>query len=275
MEHLLLKAATTATDQGTFEAVISTATPDREGDIVEPSAIADALAKWAALDKLVPLAWFHTDQVIGHIDAKSVRVEGDEVLANGWIDQNTTRGGEAWRLVKSGTLSFSYGYLLPQGGATKRADGQRGRHIKTLDIFEISVVPVLPANNDTRVLSFKALAQDGVTEDHVKAALDGEGSELTQEVKERLAAMAQQILDNTTTKSVDVTDKEPKSARSVDPLRKQARDLAREVLRGGVDPQPPTKASEEPKPEPEMDPVALRKYSRDLMVQVLSGREVT
>ena len=47
MEHLLLKAATTATDEGIFEAVISTATIDRELDIVEPQAMVDALQKWA------------------------------------------------------------------------------------------------------------------------------------------------------------------------------------------------------------------------------------
>jgi hypothetical protein len=45
MEHLLLKAATTATDEGTFEAVISTASVDRDGDIVEPTAIAKALSQ--------------------------------------------------------------------------------------------------------------------------------------------------------------------------------------------------------------------------------------
>jgi hypothetical protein len=33
MEHLLLKAAVTVTDQGVFEAVISTGNVDRENDI--------------------------------------------------------------------------------------------------------------------------------------------------------------------------------------------------------------------------------------------------
>lgn len=163
MEHLLLKAATTATtDQGEFEAVISTASIDRDGDIVEPRAIVTALAKWVPLGKMVPLAYSHRDPatgqavVIGHIDPASARVNGKEVIAKGWVDQSTERGAETWRLVKSGTLSFSYGYLVPDGGATKRVGKKTGYHITEIDLYEISVVPVGPANNDTRVLSFKS-----------------------------------------------------------------------------------------------------------------------
>jgi HK97 family phage prohead protease len=159
VQHLLLKAATTATDQGTFTAVISTATIDRDGDIVEPSAMVNALAKWASLGKLVPLAWNHTDEVIGHIDPATATVENSEVVAKGWIDQSTDRGQEAWRLVKSGTFSFSFGYLIPKGGASKLAGGRF--RINQLDVFEISGVPIAPANNDTRVLSWKAMGGGG------------------------------------------------------------------------------------------------------------------
>jgi HK97 family phage prohead protease len=155
MEHLLLKAATTATDQGTFTAVISTASVDRDRDIIEPSAMVASLAKWAALGKLVPLAWNHTDEVIGHIDPASAEIVDDEVVAKGWVDQSIPRGDEAWRLVKSGTLSFSFGFLFdPNKDVTKLANGRY--RVKNLDVFEISVVPVGPANNDTRVLNWKS-----------------------------------------------------------------------------------------------------------------------
>ncbi len=162
MEHVLLKAATTATDQGVFEAVISTATPDREKDIVEPTAMLDALTKWAAIGKLMPLAYSHRDPktghsvVVGHIDPASARIENDEVIAKGFVDQSTERGQETWRLIKSGTLSFSFGYLIPDGGAKKLSGG--GLRIHAIDLYEVSVVPVGPANNDTRVLSYKAMS---------------------------------------------------------------------------------------------------------------------
>lgn len=166
MERTLLKAVTTATDEGTFEAVISTASVDRDGDIVEPSGLVTALKKWATVGKLVPLAWSHattTDAagkvhyvIVGHIDPASARVVGREVVAKGWIDRDAQHGKEAWRLVKSGTLSFSYGYLVPEGGATKRQGVPRGDHITELDVFEISIVPIGPANNETRVIGWKA-----------------------------------------------------------------------------------------------------------------------
>ena len=48
---------------------------------------------------------------------------------------------------------------------------------------------------------------------------------------------------------------------------------ALDVLTGGA--QPPAVAKEQPKPMPEMDPEDLRKRSRDLMLTVLTGIEVT
>lgn len=254
MEHLLLKAATTAaTDQGTFEAVISTPSVDRDKDIVEPSAMVNALTKWANLGKLVPLAWAHTDEVVGHVDASTVRVANGEVIVKGWVDQSIPRGEEAWRLVKSGTLSFSFGFLIPAGGATKRPGGRF--HIKELDVFEISVVPVAPANNDTRVLSFKGL----------------EASELSDSVKEWLTKEVERIVDErsaTQDPEAGRTDNE-----SVDPLRKYAQNVALDVRSGGLSTKPPRieQAPEPAKPEPDLDPDELRKRSRDLMLQVLSG----
>ena len=56
--------------------------------------------------------------------------------------------------ARSYTLGFSFGYLIPDGGSVKRADGVREIH--RLDVFEVSAAPA-PMNNGTRVLSTKAL----------------------------------------------------------------------------------------------------------------------
>jgi hypothetical protein len=73
MEHLLLKAATTATtDQGEFEAVISTASIDRDGDIVEPLAIVKSFAKWVPLGKMMPLAYSHRDPATGRLSLSAI-----------------------------------------------------------------------------------------------------------------------------------------------------------------------------------------------------------
>ena len=166
MEHLLLKAvATTTTDLGEFEAVISTSAIDRELDVVEPAAMVDALRAWTATNKVVPLHWNHSSQpedIVGHVDPTSVKAVGAEVHAAGHVDLDTARGRQVWRLMKAGSVGFSFGYLIPEGGAKARPGG--GRRITQLDVFEITVTPS-PMNADTRVLATKALDEY----DHIRS----------------------------------------------------------------------------------------------------------
>jgi hypothetical protein len=55
MERLTFKAVmTTTTDQGIFEAVISSEAVDREQDIVVAAAMVDALRAWAGTNKKGP-----------------------------------------------------------------------------------------------------------------------------------------------------------------------------------------------------------------------------
>ena len=154
MERMIMKAVATATDQGVFEAVISTESVDREKDIVSADAMVVALHKW---NRPIPLAWNHglkAEDIFGHVDPQSARNTGGEVAVTGQVDLSSATGGEAWRSFKSRTVGFSFGYLIPTGGSSKRAGG--GRTITALDIFEITATPA-PMNNDTRVLSTKAM----------------------------------------------------------------------------------------------------------------------
>lgn len=154
-EMVLAKAkVTTATEAGTFSAIISTVRPDREGDVVLPEAVVDALQAWGT--KSIPLAWQHRaedpDEIVGHIVRGSVKAIDGEVQASGWVDRDTPpRGKQVWRLVKSNTLGFSYGYLILD--AVKRADGNR--EIRKIDVFEISATPT-PMSAETRVLDWRA-----------------------------------------------------------------------------------------------------------------------
>jgi HK97 family phage prohead protease len=155
MEHLLLKAVATTTDQGIFEAVISSEAVDREQDIVVAAAMVDALRAWAGTNKNVPLHWNHSSEpedIVGHVDPFTVREVDGEVVAGGWVDRDIDRGREVWRLMKSGTLGFSFGYIIT--ASTERNGG--GREITGLDVYEITATTA-PMNNGTRVLSTKAL----------------------------------------------------------------------------------------------------------------------
>jgi hypothetical protein len=137
---------------------------------------------------------------------------------------------------------------VPDGGATKRRGKKSRHHITELDLFEISVVPIAPANNDTRVLSFKSLdtaAEEGL---RVLASSEVEAGGLTT-IAEQMARLLREVADSVekklsqdtiTKETADVTDKEP-TARSVDPLRKQAESTALEFASGGLSLQRPPK----------------------------------
>lgn len=158
MEHLTLKAVTTTTDQGLFEAVISTETSDREKDIVSAQGMVDALQKW---NRPLPLAWNHNteaESIFGAIDPKSARVVDSEVVVAGQVDMESKVGKEAWRTFKSRTVGFSFGYLVLQARNIKGG----GRNITELDVFEVTATPT-PMNNDTRVLFTKAVDDSKVT----------------------------------------------------------------------------------------------------------------
>lgn len=265
MEHLLFKATATAVDadQGTFEAVISTASIDREGDIVDPQAVVDALHKWVPLSKMVPLSWGHSlaaEDIIGHIDPGTAEAVGDEVRVKGWVDQSIDRGREAWRLVKSGTLGFSYGYLTLKSAARR----PKGRHISELDIFEITATPA-PMNGDTRVLSFKSVQEDAL-------ALQARILELDETSRLQLQETMKAVLGIKPEQDAGA-GKEP-TARSVTPPVDTALKMALDVLTEGSTP-PKVVTKETPKQGPEFTPDELRKQSRDLMLQVLTGTEVT
>jgi HK97 family phage prohead protease len=284
MEHLTLKAATAVqTDEGTFSAVISTVAVDRHKDIVDPDGLVRALHKWVSVGKNIPLAWHHStrpEDIIGHIDPSSARNDGGKVVVEGWIDQGVDPAGKhAWRLVKSGTLGFSYGYI-PLDQKPRKGGGF---HIKEADVFEVTATPI-PANHETQVVGWKSLEElkseadrvaleveqtaipDTLPEVEVIPPQEQEESEL-QKVKAELAEI-RQALEDLKQKQADETDKATQS-RSVDPLRQQADAVALEVATGAVS-LPPTKQVT-PSPVPELSLGDLRKKMRDEMLGVLSG----
>jgi hypothetical protein len=90
--HLLLKARTLVdTDQGDFEAVISSEWTDREMDVVLAPAMVTALNAWTKVNKLIPLLWSDRpapEDVVGHIEPESAKAVNGQVVVSGWIDQS-------------------------------------------------------------------------------------------------------------------------------------------------------------------------------------------
>lgn len=154
-EYKSMTASSVVVDEGIFSAIISTSDVDLQRDVVRPEAILDALGRWATVDRDLPLHWAHSaapEDIVGAVDPSTARKRGNQVVVDGWVDQSTPRGREIWRLIKSGTVGFSYGFSIQ--GAGKRDDGVR--EIAGLHLFEVSVTPA-PANPGTGVVSWKSL----------------------------------------------------------------------------------------------------------------------
>lgn len=253
MEHVLLKATTVAADLGEFEAVISTEAVDREKDIVSADAMVTALHKW---NRPIPLSWNHglkAEDIFGHVDPQSARNAAGEVVIQGKVDTESKMGGEAWRSFKNRTVGFSFGYLIPDGGSTKRKGG--GRQITALDIFEVTATPA-PMNNETRVLATKAVVQDLEQQLH-------ETRTLLAEIREQLENMQQ--------KTADVTDKEPEEVRSVDPLRSKADATTLDVLSGGESLRKPPRHKPKQPATPRLSVAELRAQTHQVTLDVLTG----
>jgi HK97 family phage prohead protease len=241
MEHLLLKATTTAaTDEGIFEAVISSSTVDRERDIVSAAGMVTALQKWTATGKKIPLAWNHSGDAakqIGYIDPASARAVGDEVWAKGWIDRSTPVGTDAWRLVKMGVLGFSFGYLTLK--ASPRRGG--GKNLEEFDVFEITATPT-PMNNDTRVVSWKSLPDTADQWDQAVAVEREAEADRLPDVPEPPPEPPPVALP---------PPPEPPDAKA---QRRKATQFEREIQERHLPPVPAAVAESGPEPEPEPEP---------------------
>ena len=155
--------ATTTTDAGEFVALAATYSVDRAGDRIVPGAFAKSIGRWQASGKSVPLHWNHQgepEDIIGTVDPGSMEETELGLKVSGRLDLDASeKAREAWRAMKTGSMSLSFGYMVV---AEKQADDANELH--ELDLFEISVVPG-PANADTRFLSLKSMSDDQLREE--------------------------------------------------------------------------------------------------------------
>lgn len=155
--------ATTTTDAGEFVALAATYSLDRAGDRIVPGAFAKSIERWQASGKSVPLHWNHQgepEDIIGAIDPATMEETELGLKVSGRLDLDASeKAREAWRAMKTGSMSLSFGYMVV---SEKQADDANELH--ELDLFEISVVPG-PANADTRFLSLKSMSDDQLREE--------------------------------------------------------------------------------------------------------------
>jgi uncharacterized protein len=159
--HKTIKAAArVGTDLGEFSALAAAWSRDRDGDQIVRGAFASSIERWQASGKRVPLHYNHSanpKHIIGWVDPASMREIREGLFVRGKLDLDCSETArDVWRLVKSNTISLSFGYLVTD--AFKRTDGIQ--ELRELDLFEVSLTPA-PANPDTRILSFKSTDPPG------------------------------------------------------------------------------------------------------------------
>ena len=146
MDHLFLETKIAADDAGAISGIAwKFATPDRIGDMIEPGAF-----KSAALP--IPMLFGHDmGDPIGTWDTATEKSDGLHVTGKLLI-ADVARAREVHALVKAGAVKgISIGFITRK--AATRPDG--GRTIKSLELFEVSLVTV-PMHPGARVTSAKS-----------------------------------------------------------------------------------------------------------------------
>jgi HK97 family phage prohead protease len=141
---------------GSFTALVSTYEPDSQNEVVRRGAFRRSLARWRKSGRTIPVLADHDGKVgavVGHIDPRVVFETDRGLEASGSFDLSTELGRRVYDLVKSGSLSWSIGYVVPKGG--RRRKGELTELVE-IDLAEISAVPV-PANEGARTLSIKSM----------------------------------------------------------------------------------------------------------------------
>lgn len=127
---------------------------DSDGDITDAGAFDRTLAEWAEKGDTLPILWGHDlydpfSFIGGALEAtpdeKGLKIHGQLDIAD------NPKAAQVYRLLKGRRvrkMSFAYGIQE----AAKEDDGY---HLKDLDLYEVSVVPI-PANQEAEIVTVKS-----------------------------------------------------------------------------------------------------------------------
>lgn len=261
-------------EAGEFSALVSVfGNIDSVGDRILPGAYTKTLAKWQESGDPIPVIlshdWANPMSHVGVAYPNDVKQTPRGLLVKGKLDiADNAVAAQVYKLMKRRSLKeFSIGYKVPAGGEHSAEDGAN-------DITEIDLVECGPtlkgANSETELQSVKsALDETDPAELFIVEFLHSWTTlDLQDKAKEDLTLRVQEILG---VKQAEVTDKGPK-ARSVDPLRTRSDELTLEVESAGRSLHKPAQAEVEPKRDIPSER-ELRRRSRDLMLEILSGHK--
>lgn len=125
---------------------------DLGGDVVERGAFAETLKKRGPGD--VAMLWGHDVRQVPIGKWLDMREDDRGLQVRGQLTLDIPRAREVHAALKEGTVKgLSIGYRIPAGGAEMDRNG-RLRRIKSVDLFEVSVV-TFPMNQRAQVARVK------------------------------------------------------------------------------------------------------------------------
>lgn len=144
-----LKLAGDMLVSGEFTGYASTfnGAPDSYGDIVAPGAFTKSLTEFAARSGAPAMLWCHEANEPCGVWARLAQ-DAHGLNVSGKFTLDTQRGREARALAKDGALGLSIGFTRPI-----RERVGNGQILKSMDLLEISVVPMALAANQSAVIT--------------------------------------------------------------------------------------------------------------------------
>lgn len=159
MEHLYKSFELKAQDNGSIEGYFSTydQTPDSYGDIIEPGAFKNTIAKRKESGHPFPLCFNHDfSAVIGSVKSIEDTEKGPFIEAD-FLD--TTTAQDVRKMLLSGAIyQFSFAYDILKRRDPTKEESTKGitNVLQELEVFEISVVTV-PANQNAVATEVKSV----------------------------------------------------------------------------------------------------------------------
>lgn len=227
---------------GEFEAFVSVmGVKDFYGDVVQPGAFDDTLAKWKDSGNPIPVVWSHGyHDVLNHIgyalEAEQRTISGKTGLwVRGQLDvtdaEEDARARKAARLMKSGRVSqFSFSYEVWDGAPAKSEEFGDYYSLNRLGLYEVGPT-LIGANADTELLAAKAL-RDLAVELKSGRVLSAKNEELLRAAHESIGSVLAALENSNDGKAMTGGPSTPMKA--VDHTRGAASRLALEQLEVGL-----------------------------------------
>lgn len=158
--------------------------PDAYGDVIAKGAFADTIRAWADSGRPVPVLYGHNMDDPDYNIGTAELVEDERGLKATATFDASPKAQRVRELLAQGRLSkMSFAYDIRDEATVELEDGTKANELRSLDLFEVSVV-LVPANGHAEILESKARKDGGggATLDDVLGVLE--------DIRDQLGAVA-------------------------------------------------------------------------------------